>query len=87
MLVAVAVVRRLTHGHQTIAAVARRVAAGDLAARIGLRTGDPEVVQLAQDLDLMIGRLGLLIGAQQRFIGNAAHELRSPLTTLYGCDG
>ena len=84
VLVAVGVVRRLTRGHQTIAAVARRVAAGDLAARIGMRVGDPEVVQLAQDLDLMINRLGLLIGAQQRFIANAAHELRSPLTTLYG---
>ncbi len=84
VLVAVAVVRRLTRGHQTIAGVARRVAAGDLAARIDLRAGDPEVVQLAQDLDLMIGRLGQLIGSQQRFIANAAHELRSPLTTLYG---
>jgi len=84
ILVAVAVVRRLTHGHQRIAAVARRVAAGDLDARIRMQRGDPEVVQLAQDLDTMIGRLGLLIGSQQRFIANAAHELRSPLTTLYG---
>jgi len=84
MLVAVAVVRRLTHGHQRIAGVARRVAAGDLDARIRMRSGDPEVVQLAQDLDTMIGRLGLLIGSQQRFIANAAHERRSPLTTLYG---
>ncbi len=84
VLVAVVVVRRLTRGHQMIAGVARRVAAGDLDARIRMQGGDPEVVQLAQHIDTMIGRLGLLIGSQQRFIANAAHELRSPLTTLYG---
>lgn len=84
VLVAVAVVWRLTRDHRTIAAVARRVAAGDFEARIRLRGGDREVMQLAQDVDAMIDHLGLLIGLQQRFIANAAHELRSPLTTLYG---
>jgi two-component system heavy metal sensor histidine kinase CusS len=84
VLVAVAVVWRLTRDHRTIAAVARRVAAGDYDARIRLHGGDREVMQLAQDVDAMINHLGLLIGLQQRFIANAAHELRSPLTTLYG---
>jgi two-component system OmpR family sensor kinase len=32
----------------------------------------------------MIDRLGTLVASQQRFIAHAAHELRSPLTTLYG---
>ncbi|MCY1011708.1 HAMP domain-containing sensor histidine kinase [Nannocystis pusilla] len=84
VLVALAVVHRLTRDHRTIAEVARRVAAGDLAARIDLRHGDREIVQLARDIDAMIERLGLLLGLQQRFVANAAHELRSPLTTLYG---
>lgn len=84
VLVAVAVVWRLTRDHRTIAAVARRVAAGDYGARIRLREGDREVMQLAQDVDAMIHHLGVLIGLQRRFIANAAHELRSPLTTLYG---
>ncbi len=84
VLLTIAVVWRLTRGHRAIVAVARRVAAGDLEARIHMRRGDPEVVQLARDIDAMIDRLGLLIGLQQRFIANAAHELRSPLTTLYG---
>jgi len=84
VLVAVAVIWRLTQGHARIAEVARRVAGGDLDARIGLANGDTEVRQLARDIDAMIDRLGLLIGSQQRFIANAAHELRSPLTALYG---
>lgn len=84
VLVALAVVHRLTRGHRKIAEVARRVAAGDLAARIDLQHGDREIVQLARDIDAMIERLGLLLGLQQRFVANAAHELRSPLTTLYG---
>ncbi|MDC0722251.1 sensor histidine kinase [Nannocystis bainbridge] len=84
VLVALAVVHRLTRDHRTIAEVARRVAAGDLAARIDLRHGDREIVQLARDIDAMIERLGLLLGLQRRFVANAAHELRSPLTTLYG---
>ncbi|MBA3546028.1 MAG: HAMP domain-containing protein [Nannocystis sp.] len=84
LLVAIVVVWRLTRDHRTIAVVARRVAAGDFDARIRMLSGDREVVQLAQDIDAMIDHLGVLIGLQQRFIANAAHELRSPLTTLYG---
>lgn len=84
VVVALAVVRRLTHGHQRITEAARAVAAGDLSARVDLRRGDPEMVQLAADIDAMIERLGALLGLQQRFVANAAHELRSPLTTLYG---
>lgn len=84
VLVAIVAVRRLSRGQQQIAAVARHVAAGDLDARVRMTSGDPEVVQLAHDVDHMIDRLGLLLGLQQRFVANAAHELRSPLTTLYG---
>lgn len=84
VLVALAVVHRLTRDHRKIAEVARRVSAGDLDARINLQHGDLEIVQLARDIDAMIDRLGLLLGLQKRFVANAAHELRSPLTTLYG---
>lgn len=84
VVVAFVVVGRLTRGHLRIVEVARRVAAGDLAARIAMRRGDREVVQLAADVDAMIDRLGVLLSLQQRFVANAAHELRSPLTTLYG---
>ncbi|MDB4937944.1 MAG: putative two-component sensor kinase [Labilithrix sp.] len=84
VLVTWRVVRRLTRGHEAIADAARRVAAGDLGARIALKGGDDEVVQLARDVDEMVRRLAILVEGQQRFVAHAAHELRSPLTSLYG---
>lgn len=84
VLVVWRVVRRLTRGHEAIATAARQVAAGDLGARVALRSGDDEVVQLAHDVDEMVRRLAILVEGQQRFVAHAAHELRSPLATLYG---
>lgn len=79
-----AVVRRLTHVHSRIAQVARDVSGEDLSARVGDVSGAPEIVQLARDVDEMIERIDLLLRNQSDFIAHAAHELRSPLTTLYG---
>lgn len=78
------IIRRLTRGHMKITEAARRIAAGDLHARVDLGTGDDEVVQLARDIDEMVERLNLVIEGQKRFIAYAAHELRSPLAVLYG---
>ncbi len=75
---------RLTRAHKDIAQAARRVAAGDLSARVTPLSSDREVAQLARDLNYMIERLEALLSSQRRFIAHAAHELRSPLTTLYG---
>ena len=76
--------RRLVRSHQAIAAAARRVASGDLGARVEIRSRDAEVTQLAADINEMIGQLGALVKSQQRFIAHAAHELRTPLATLLG---
>lgn len=83
-LVANWVVRRLTRGHEAIASVARQVAEGDLSARIPAAVSGSEMAQLAHDVNQMIERLSALLSSQQEFIAHAAHELRSPLTTLYG---
>jgi two-component system heavy metal sensor histidine kinase CusS len=84
MLVTTWIVRRLTRGHESIAEVARRVAKGDLSARIPDRASGPEMAQLAHDVNRMIERLSSLLTSQKEFIAHAAHELRSPLTALYG---
>ncbi len=75
---------RLTRAHRNIAAAARSVARGDLTVRTDIHSGDPEVTQLGSDVNEMVQRLSELVGSQQRFIAHAAHELRSPLTSLYG---
>jgi signal transduction histidine kinase len=59
-------------------------AAGDLAARVRLTVEREDPEGLARNLDEMIDRLALLLHGQQQFISQAAHELRSPLTVLYG---
>jgi two-component system heavy metal sensor histidine kinase CusS len=75
---------RLTRDHDRIVSVARAVAAGDLSARIGSTSDDPEMARLGRDVDEMISRLAVLVETQQQFIANAAHELRSPITTMLG---
>ncbi len=84
ILVSFSIARGLTRDHAAIAAAARRVGLGHLDTRVALRSGDDETTQLASDIDHMIERLETLVGSQQRFVAHAAHELRSPLTAVYG---
>ncbi|MCH8620870.1 ATP-binding protein [Undibacterium sp. TS12] len=41
-----------------------------------------EVSPLVTELNSLLNRMGLAIQAQQRFVADAAHELRSPITAL-----
>ena len=83
-IIALTFSRNLARDHEAIAAVAHRVAAGDLSARIERRPRDKEVRQLGADIDFMIDRMQTLVSAQEQFVAHAAHELRSPLTAAYG---
>lgn len=58
------------------------VAAGDLAARAPTASGPPEVQSLARSFNAMAERLQQLVAAQQRFVADASHQLRTPLTAL-----
>ena len=44
--------------------------------------GLPEFRQLSRSFNDMLGRLGRAFEAQKQFIGNAAHELRTPLSLM-----
>jgi signal transduction histidine kinase len=76
---------RLLQPLQRMTETARRIAnapAADrsLHERIGL-TGPPDEIQkLAETFDLMLERLDRSFDGQRRFIGNASHELRTPVT-------
>lgn len=67
-----------------IRASARRVARGDLSARVGeVRFGrSAEVLALAQEFDAMAARLKELVDGQRRLIRDVSHEMRSPLSRL-----
>lgn len=58
---------------------ARRLSGSNLHERIALDAPPGELKQLADTFDAMLDRIERLVGAQQRFAANAAHELRTPL--------
>jgi two-component system sensor histidine kinase CpxA len=67
-----------------IRASARRVARGDLSARVGdLKFGrSAEILALAHEFDQMTARLRDLVEGQRRLIRDVSHEMRSPLSRL-----
>lgn len=84
-LVARSLARSLVRDVDAIYEVADAVAAGKLDARVGKRAkGSIETKLLAERMDGMIERLEELVASQRVFISSAAHELRSPLTSLRG---
>jgi signal transduction histidine kinase len=54
---------------------------GDLTVRAP-ESGPPQVRSLARQFNQMAGRLAELVEAQNRFVADASHQLRSPLTAL-----
>lgn len=67
-------------------AAARRLAGGDLGARVGTSPGlihrHDEFSELAVDFDDMAARIESLLTAQRRLIADISHELGSPLTRV-----
>jgi two-component system, OmpR family, sensor histidine kinase CpxA len=64
-------------------AATRQLAAGDLTARSGAKSGGrDEVAGLMRDFDAMAERLEILVKAQSRLLNDISHELRSPLARL-----
>ena len=59
-----------------------RLGQGDLAVRARPMTGRPQVRSLATQFNQMAARLEELVDAQSRFVADASHQLRSPLTAL-----
>ena len=61
---------------------AARAGEGDLAVRADETHGPPEVRSLAAEFNVMIGEIEELVRAQEGFVADASHQLRTPLTAL-----
>ncbi len=61
-----------------------RLAAGDLATRLGPTMGRrrDEIADLARDFDVMATQLQQLVAAREQLLHDVSHELRSPLARL-----
>ena len=66
---------------RALARTARRVEEGELDARAEV-TGAREQQEVAVAFNEMTERLGQALEAQREFVGNASHQLRTPLTGL-----
>ncbi|MEW5975478.1 MAG: ATP-binding protein [Acidobacteriota bacterium] len=62
----------------------RRLASGDLKARVGDQHGrrQDELADLGRDFDLMAERIESMVAAQRRLLSDISHELRSPLARI-----
>lgn len=80
-----------THPLQLIAASARQVSEDHLNARVPILDADKELMDVTNALNDMLHRLdeafnahNTLLQAQRRFVADASHELRSPLSNIKG---
>jgi len=65
-----------------ITGAARRVSEERLGERIPVTGPDDELRELGETLNSMLDRLSGSFESQRRFVANASHELRSPLTVI-----
>ncbi|MFD0969019.1 sensor histidine kinase [Plantactinospora endophytica] len=68
---------------RTVTETARTIEETDLSRRIAV-TGTDEVADLAHTFNGMLGRLHRAFAAQQAFVSDAGHELRTPITIVRG---
>jgi signal transduction histidine kinase len=73
--------RRITHPISSLTSVTSRMAGGDLAARAPVASGD-EIGTLAASFNSMAERVEETVAVLRRFVGDAAHEIHTPLTAL-----
>ena len=81
-LVGVALSRWVTRPLVPMREAAIRLGHGDLQARVDVDAGPPEVREVGLAFDEMADRLVELMDAQEAFVADASHQLRTPLTAL-----
>ncbi|MGI9022059.1 MAG: peptidoglycan-binding protein [Acidimicrobiales bacterium] len=67
---------------EAIRAEVAAIGGSDLQRRVPVPTGDDEIARLARTMNTMLERVDAAAQAQARFVADASHELRSPLTRM-----
>jgi signal transduction histidine kinase len=75
-------VRRSLRSVDAIRAQVAAISTSDLAERVPVPSSRDEVTALAVTMNDMLARIEAGHAAQRRFVGDASHELRSPLTAI-----
>ena len=76
---------RIARPLQQTEAVTRRIATGDLEARVPVTAQEwPELVSLANSVNQMAASLARAQGTQRQFLMSVSHDLRTPLTSIRG---
>ena len=81
-MVGIFIARWVTRPLGELNGAAREIGSGDLHARADTSHGPPEVRALASSFNLTAERLRELLLAQEQFVADASHQLRTPLTAL-----
>lgn len=74
--------RGVTRPVRHLQVAAGRLADGDLSVRVATDEGPPELRDLAATFNSTAARLAQVVESQQRFVADASHQLRTPLTAL-----
>ena len=82
-LISVALSRHITKPIEDISTAARALGSGDFTARAPV-DGCEELAEFATTFNNMAGRLQTIDNARGQFMGNIAHELRTPMTSIKG---
>jgi signal transduction histidine kinase len=81
LVVADLLARNLTAPIASLSRTAHRLAHGDLTARAG-PGGPPEVVEVAEALNLLAARIDELLAGEREAVADLSHRLRTPMTAL-----
>ncbi len=79
-VLAIAMARSLTRPLLALSEATQAFGEGNLSARVPHGSAPPEIRTLASDFNAMAGRIEDLVEAQNSFVSDASHQLRSPLT-------
>lgn len=83
-LIAESSLRPITTITRAANAIARDASAAGLGTRVRYRGAKDEVGELVSTFNEMLASLEQVADAQRRFVSDASHELRAPLTTIRG---